>query len=193
MHKFSLWLKLEKNDPSDLPGGSVVKNHLSGDVGSIPGSERSSGEGNGYPLQYSLEKPMDRGAWWATVCGVAKRWTQLKRLAHTHTLTHAHTHSYTHSCKQSLRHALRILWNTSMLWRWSYKVRTWFMTEVTKEMDTTAFLTHWTQCLGIISRCLSCWGTWPGCTFPTFCVYYCYYKQAKHSALGIKSQIPFAK
>ena len=38
-----------------------------GDSGSIPGSGRSSGEGNGYPLQYSyLENPMDRGAWWAT-------------------------------------------------------------------------------------------------------------------------------
>ena len=41
--------------------------------GSIPGSERSPGEGNGNPLQYScLENPMDGGAWWATVHGVAK-------------------------------------------------------------------------------------------------------------------------
>ena len=44
-----------------------------GDVGSIPGLGRSSGEGNGNPLQYScLENPMDRGAWWATVHGVSK-------------------------------------------------------------------------------------------------------------------------
>jgi len=44
------------------------------DVGSIPGSGRSPGEGNGTPLQYScLENSMDRGAWWATVQGVAKR------------------------------------------------------------------------------------------------------------------------
>ena len=43
------------------------------DLGSIPGSERPSGEENGNPLQYScLENPMDRGAWWATVHGVAK-------------------------------------------------------------------------------------------------------------------------
>jgi len=42
----------------------------------IPGLGRSPGEGNGYPLQYScLENPMDRGAWWATVPGVAKSWT----------------------------------------------------------------------------------------------------------------------
>ena len=39
-----------------------------GDPGLIPGSGRSSGKGNGYPLQYScLGNPMDRGAWWATV------------------------------------------------------------------------------------------------------------------------------
>ena len=49
-----------------------------GDPGSIPGSGRSPGEGNGTPLQYScLENPMDGGAWWATVHGVAKSWTRL--------------------------------------------------------------------------------------------------------------------
>ena len=46
-----------------------------GNTGSIPESGRSPGEGNGYPLQYScLENSMDRGAWWATVHGVAKSW-----------------------------------------------------------------------------------------------------------------------
>ena len=49
-----------------------------GDPGSIPGSGRSPGEGNGNPLQYScLENPMDGGAWQATVHGVAKSRTQL--------------------------------------------------------------------------------------------------------------------
>ena len=49
-----------------------------GDTGSILGWGRSSGEGNGYPLEYSrLENSMDRGAWQATVRGVAKSWTQL--------------------------------------------------------------------------------------------------------------------
>ena len=43
------------------------------DQGLIPGSGRSPGEGNGNPLQYScLGNPMDRGAWWATVHGVAR-------------------------------------------------------------------------------------------------------------------------
>ena len=63
-----------------FPGGSVVKNPPAhaGDLGSIPGSGRSPGDGNGNPLQYScLENPMDRGAWWATVNEVAKDWTHL--------------------------------------------------------------------------------------------------------------------
>ena len=53
----------------------MVKNLAcsAGDLGSIPGSGRSPGEGNGNPLQYScLENPTDRGAWWATAHGVAK-------------------------------------------------------------------------------------------------------------------------
>ena len=55
-----------------------------GNLGSIPGSRRSPGGGNGNPLQYScLENPMDRGAWWATVHGVAKSWTQLSDFAFT--------------------------------------------------------------------------------------------------------------
>ena len=49
------------------------------DWGFISGLERSPGEGNGYPFQHPcLEKSKDRGAWWATVHGVAKSWTQLR-------------------------------------------------------------------------------------------------------------------
>ena len=61
-------------------GGSEVKASAwnVGNLGSIPGSGRSPGEGNGNPLQYScLEDPMDGGAWWATVHGVAKSQTRL--------------------------------------------------------------------------------------------------------------------
>ena len=48
------------------------------ELGSIPGSGRSPGEGTAYPLQYScLENSMDKGAWWATVHGVPKSWTRL--------------------------------------------------------------------------------------------------------------------
>ena len=55
-----------------------------GDVGSIPGLGRSSGGGNGNPLQYScLENPMDRDAWWAIVHGVTKSQTRLSTHAHT--------------------------------------------------------------------------------------------------------------
>ena len=63
-----------------FPGGSEVKASASnaGDPGSIPGSGRSPGEGNGNPLQYScLENPMDRGTWWAAVHGVTKSRTRL--------------------------------------------------------------------------------------------------------------------
>ena len=59
----------------DFPGGSDSKASAcnAGELGSVPGWGRSPGEGNGDPLQYScLENPMDRGAWWATVHGVAK-------------------------------------------------------------------------------------------------------------------------
>ena len=59
----------------DFPGGSDVKASACnvGDPGSIPGLGRSPGEGNGNPLQYScLENPIDGGAWWATVHGVAE-------------------------------------------------------------------------------------------------------------------------
>ena len=58
----------------------MVKNlpFNAGDPGSVPGSGRSPGAGNGYPLQYScLENSMDRGAWWATVRVITKSRTQL--------------------------------------------------------------------------------------------------------------------
>ena len=63
-----------------FPGGSEVKASAcnAGDLGSIPGSGRSPGGGNGNPLQYScLENPMDRGTWQATVHGIAKSRTRL--------------------------------------------------------------------------------------------------------------------
>ena len=66
-------LRLLKAVP--FPGGSDGKAsaYSAGDLGSIPGSGISPGEGNGTPLQYSyLENPMDGGAQWATVHGVTK-------------------------------------------------------------------------------------------------------------------------
>ena len=68
-------------------GGAVIKNLPanagdSRDVSSIPGLGRSPGGGNGNPLQYScLENPMDRGAWWAIVHGMAKRWERTEGFA----------------------------------------------------------------------------------------------------------------
>ena len=61
----SLWLRKESA-------------HNEEDPGSIPGLGRSPREGNGKTLQHSyLGNPMDRGAWWATVCGVIKSQIQL--------------------------------------------------------------------------------------------------------------------
>ena len=55
---------------------SKASAYNAGDTGSIPGSGRYPGEGNGKPFQYScLENPMNRGAWWATVHGIAKSQT----------------------------------------------------------------------------------------------------------------------
>ena len=68
----------------DFPGGSDGKVSASNaeDLASIPGLGRSSGKGNGNPLQYScLENPTDGGAWQATVHGVAKSRTRLSDFA----------------------------------------------------------------------------------------------------------------
>ena len=67
IHGASLVVLAVKNLPANAGG-----------AGSIPGSGRSIGEGNGNPLQYPcLGNPMDRGAWRAIVHGVAKSWTRL--------------------------------------------------------------------------------------------------------------------
>ena len=99
-----------------FPGGSVLKESAcntgdTGDTGSIPGLGRSTGEGNGNPLQYSgLENSMDRGAWQATVHGVTKSWTWLKQL-HFHFLSPIMKRvsllgvSSRRSCRSSLNHS----------------------------------------------------------------------------------------
>ena len=84
-HSLTLCLSLKDNRrklPSikGFPRSSVSKESAcnAGDPGLIPGSGRSPGGGNGTPLHYScLENPTDGGAWWATVHGVAKSWTEL--------------------------------------------------------------------------------------------------------------------
>ena len=74
LQKVASVLQLVKNPPANAEDTR--------DTGLIPGSGRSPGEGNDTPLQYScLESPMDRGAWWATVNGVARSQIRLKQLS----------------------------------------------------------------------------------------------------------------
>ena len=87
LHRWAKWLQQPEDSPlrksfSCWSGGSDGKEYACnvGDSGSIPGSGRSSGEGNGNsnPPQYScLEDSLDRSTWWAIVYGVAKSQTQL--------------------------------------------------------------------------------------------------------------------
>ena len=83
----SISLSVNGNDNHNT-GDLVVKNlsAYAGDTrdrGSVPGLARSSGGGNGNPLQYScLENPMDREAWWAIAHGVTKSQIQLSDWAH---------------------------------------------------------------------------------------------------------------
>ena len=80
----------------EAPCGSVVKSPPvntgnEGDIGSIPGLGRSTGEGNDNPLQYScLKNPMDSGAFWATVHGVTKEseMTEHARTGFVHQVLH---------------------------------------------------------------------------------------------------------
>ena len=75
---------------TEFPHSSVGKESAcnAGDLGSIPRSGRSPGEGNDNPLQDScLGNPMDRGAWWVTVHGVA-------RVGHDLATKHTHTHTH---------------------------------------------------------------------------------------------------
>ena len=92
MYKLSGPLQMQFPDPSlqyEISGVAVVKNLPASagdgrDMVLIPGLGRTPGEGNGNSLQYScLENSMDRGAWKATVHGVAKSWTQLSNLSTT--------------------------------------------------------------------------------------------------------------
>ena len=96
---YTNYLQRFGNNYADLqgfPGGAVVKNlpanrRNTRDVGLILGFGRYPGEGNGNTLQYScLENSMDRGAWWATVCGGGK-------------LRVIHTHTHTHTCRFKLK------------------------------------------------------------------------------------------
>ena len=87
----------------------MVKNlpASAGNMGSIPGSGRSPGRGNGNPLQYScLKNTTDRGAWQATVHEAAKESDLTERLnTDTHAHTHTHKHIHIHNMAELKKHA----------------------------------------------------------------------------------------
>ena len=79
-----LWSTFNKRLWASLVAQVKASASNAGDLGSIPGSGRSPGEGNSNPLQYScLENPTDGEAWWATVHGVTKSRTRLSDLTFT--------------------------------------------------------------------------------------------------------------
>ena len=83
------------------------------DTGSIPGLGRSPGEGHGNPLQHScLENSMDRGAWRATVLGVARNQTRLSNWAHTHVFLAIIGVLVAQSCPNLRSHGHRSPWNS---------------------------------------------------------------------------------
>ena len=152
-----------------FPGGSEVKVSAcnAGDLGSIPGSGRSPGEGNGNPLQhFCLENPMDGGAWWATVHRVAESDTTdwLHFYSHFHFACNVPLVSliflkrslvfpillfFSISLHWSLRKAflslLAILWNSAFKWVYlsfspllfTSLLFTLFVTQKTKKSDVT--------------------------------------------------------
>ena len=76
-----------------------------GVAGLIPGLGRSPGGGNGNPLRdFSLENPMDRGAWRAMVCRVAKSWTRLKQLSTQGMLISCFRYSLSSLVAQTVKH-----------------------------------------------------------------------------------------
>ena len=130
-----------------FPGGTVVKDLPAsawdtGGAGSIPGTGRSLGEGNGNPLQYScLENPMYRGAWWTLV---RRSWTE--RLS-------THAYSMPPTCEGAdvlvlLKLAVRAtwIWNWDWLGSWSlfhslfFTRNSWLTTGLTEKILWLFFL-----------------------------------------------------
>ena len=106
---------LQNLKSSDFLGGAVIKNPPAKagdtrDMGSIPGWGRSPGGGNGNPLQHScLENSMDRGAWRATVHGVAKE------LNRTSACMCVHAHIHTHTLESSDLAAFQLPYRSSSI------------------------------------------------------------------------------
>ena len=125
-----------------FPGGSGGKESTcnAGDLSSVPGSGRSSGEGNGYPLQYScLENPMDRGAWWATIHRVANSGARLPWLSmHTWLIIfHGKCHK-----KRNQRIILKKIFLLEIWWI----VAIWVGVQITSIRRQRGWSDYWSPC-----------------------------------------------
>ena len=129
--------QINGNQPMGFTGGSVLKN-LPAKTGSIPGSGRNLGGGNGNPLQRScLENPRDGGAWWAAVYGVAQSRPRLKRLS---------SSGSRHSCRGKSRRQRRpqSLHSRSRTWLHGWTQRTIDLSNDESEMTrNVGFYSSW--------------------------------------------------
>ena len=126
-----VWIEMHLMTKWVCPGGSDSKELICnvGDLGSIPGMGRSSGEGNGNPLQYfCLENPMDRGAWWATVHGVTvldmMEWLSVSMCVHGQ--THTHTHTHRNKISPALKKEQNAIVECSLLCEWPFSLSFFF-------------------------------------------------------------------
>ena len=146
----------------ELPGSSVVKNlpamQETRVQSSVPMLGRSPGGGNGNLLQYScLQNPMDRGAWWATVHGVAKSQTPLRYWAHIHTRRALSQQHLKNVCVISSNHVviLNVLNKPPRSLRTSHPIRRRGFYWMWSVGNNSRLSTHLTYFLGIYFR-LSC-------------------------------------
>ena len=144
--QFDLWFL-------DFPGGSEVKVSACnvGDLGSIPGSGRSPGEGNGNPLQYScLENPMVGGAWWA----IQSMGSQKVRHNWATSLSLSLSSAFSKASLNIWKFTVRVLWKPGLENFENYFARVWdeYNCAVVWTLFAIAFLWDWNESYGQKSK-----------------------------------------
>ena len=147
---FDTWVGkiLWRRERLGFPCGSEVKVSAcnAGDLGLIPGSGRSPREGNDNPLQYCLDNPMDRGAWWATVNRVAKSWTRLSNFTFTfHFLfTHSSVLAWRIPWTIETMESHGVQWvAVSQTWLSHFHFLSWSLLSSSVNQDNNYFIVWW--------------------------------------------------